>query len=174
MMMKKFFRVTPSNLGTPLYLISSNSRFFNSDTDLLPYIRGENTYTHPLEMSIKGKKKVDILPCCGYLALTVRVVDLLRRHQFTGWDSFPIKIDKPERVSGSVVGLVVKGRLGPSSKDYWSDISNWDGSDFAVHQYGFGVTVTERVIAAFEAEKITGAEWEPVNVIQGEAGDKEN
>jgi hypothetical protein len=82
----------------------------------------------------------------GPLAVSHRVVELLRAHGFSGWSTYPVLVFDPERgVVPGYYGLAVTGRCGPIDygrsqldgidtvlPDYvglYFDPDSWDGSD---------------------------------------------
>ena len=107
-----------------------------------------------------------------------RVFDLLRKHAFTGWSTFPVELlnDAGECIS-TYHGLVVYGRCGPRQKErsaliaklgpvgktievykgLFFDEHRWDGSDVFMPDDGTGlVFVVQEVRDALTAAKVKG------------------
>jgi hypothetical protein len=115
-----------------------------------------------------------------------RVIDLLRRHTFTGWSTFPVELlsDAGEHISG-YHGLAVHGRCGPRQKErsaliakpgpvgntiqvhqgLFFDEDAWDGSDVFMPDDGSGlVFVVQEVRDALTAAKVKGISLDRVDL----------
>jgi hypothetical protein len=104
-----------------------------------------------------------------------RVIDVLRREEATGWDTYPVRLrceGGPDIVD--CVGLAVLGRGDATRKTdeelvngAWPeiDIAAWDGSDVFMAPGMAYVFVTDRLADAFREAGLTNVEVRPVDVL---------
>jgi hypothetical protein len=119
----------------------------------------------------------------GLVLLSDRVLSCLREHGFTGWSTFPVRVEGKKRVMvEGYHGFVVTGRCGPfdtsrsqlvtkdplvpggrsyqMKRGLYFDPATWDGSDiFSPPKTAYWI-VTDRVREALQKAKFTNLKVE--------------
>jgi hypothetical protein len=130
------------------------------------YMRGDAAPNAPVPMEIHNTKKVDMFLCAGHFLASARVIELLRSHKLTGWDTYDIKVTNSRPDTPIIYGLVFRGRLGPYIPDDTINLSTWDRTDFCTFKLGYSPIITSRVKEVFEKENVKGTLYQPMKVMQ--------
>lgn len=152
--------------------------------------RGEFVPDEPVALEISsGTQAADFIWNSHILAVaSSRVVDILRRARFTGWKTFPVRIERRQQEISGYDGLAITGRAGEidevKSRVRWSDpdeqgrrailgmrglyfdTAKWDGSDFFIVGQGISAEVTRRVVERFRHERVTNCRFTPVREVE--------
>lgn len=160
-MPEKFFRFLPFTPSRQWYVKFGRAEAF----PFIQYFRGETLPPEPLQLQLFNTKRIDILTglAQGGVFVTERVVELLKKNKFTGWDLYPVHIATNQLDIPPIHGLVFKGRI--AGNPFIIDPKLWDGTDFCTYTLGETPIVTARVFDAFQSEKITGGTWEPFKTV---------
>lgn len=117
----------------------------------------------PVEFTLKGRKRLDAIFSSIYLFISERTRSLLESEKFTGWDTYPIKINSKRPITEPYYGFCITGQAKGFSSRLLSqldlfgfDEKTWDGSDFFVVEGNGSWIVTQRVFNAFKANEIEG------------------
>ena len=141
-------------------------------------LRGEIKRDVPIigQWAMGGAKPRDVVwtTWATPMLISERVVQILRDHQFTGWDVFPIQLlDKAGEPLPTYYFLQVHGRSGPRDpsksepfeeempgrwvprlRGLYFDPDTWDGSDIFLPEKTAFIVVTEPVKRALARAKV--------------------
>jgi hypothetical protein len=119
-----------------------------------------------------------------------RVLGILKLGEFTGWDTYPVKVFGKEGVPmPGYSGLAVRGRCGPIDRGLskkidkiypggvfpvwrgmYFDAATWDGSDvFMPAGNGGWIFVVEAVKRAFDKAKVKNVRFTPLDEVELES-----
>lgn len=155
--------------------------------------RGEQVPTEPIAFArAEGRRLLDLVGTTDAVLdlVSPSFVEALERHGFTGWATFPVRLDlgrKTEAASG-YVGLSVTGRCGPIDdalservtipppvprgealpglKGLYFARGTWDGSDVFTPEDRAAIFVTPEVKEALEEAGMTGIEFRRLSEIE--------
>ncbi len=188
----KLFELADPLANRPLRLgIVSDAVWLAIRDDVWSLYRGQLRLSEPLRLrAYMGGQATDFL-WSGYpplVCVSSRVVDLLREHGITGWDTYPVEVygRKGEPLPGyhgfAVTGpecrrdrsrsQILTRQAVPGGKPFqvykglYFDESHWDGSDiFLVRPFG-GIVVTEKVYRLFKRAKVSNVRFTPLTEVE--------
>lgn len=164
---------------------SVNSDYYN-------ILKGTVKPPEPFVYAVEsGRKCADILTTtlCVLEAFSHRFITLLREHNLSGWDSYPIVlVDKKGNEIGGYYGLIILGQCGevdksreevyirprpvPAGKEarmargmYFKD-DFWDGSDLFSPPGYFGLFISKRARDVIVSEKLSNCNIKTLSSIE--------
>lgn len=147
-------------------------------------LTGELTLGRPVRVTwdMGGSSPSDFVWTTNFapLIVSVRILDVLKEMQATGWDSYDVQlVGRDDREISGYGGLVVRGRCGPIQRErsvaipkefpggvfpvyrgYFFDEQSWDGSDVFLASGTLHIFVVERVVRALRGAGVTGVKFE--------------
>ncbi len=161
--MASFYMIHGYTTPTDWKLELKKETKYSSGSVLWEFFTLQKKPIEPVEFTLKGRKRRDAIYCGIYLFISERTRALLEREQFTGWETYPIKIDAKAPLAESYFGFCITGKAKgfsnrlPSQLDVFGfDEKTWDGSDFFVAEGNGSWIVSQRVFDTFKANKIEG------------------
>ena len=164
-----------------------------SEIDPFALTRGEWRPTNPILVQSKLESAVlnDIIWTSSVIPLILsrRVIDLLEKNRFTGWDTYPVTVyGKDGSVAPNYAGLHIVGRCGPIIPErsgrvmkqmpgrhgrlvefrvgWCFDETTWDGSDFFMASNYGGEWIHERVKQCFEDAHVSNVNFRRLDELE--------
>ncbi len=186
----KLFELADPLANRPLRLETYDDDWLLKNNNTWRLFRGQLKLTEPLKLrAYMGGQATDFLwsGLIHVVCVSSRVVDLLREHGITGWDTYPVEVygRKGEPLPGyhgfAVTGpecrrdrsrspIVDKPPPVPGGCGYrvykglYFDESQWDGSDIFLVE-GSKV-VTERVYSLFKRAKVSNVRFQRLTELE--------
>lgn len=167
---RRFHCIWPSPRPGDWYFEFPSALTRNEQAAVWRIVTGDDPLAQPPKLRLKGRNRLDVVLAHGlFLCANRRVVDLLEANAFTGWATFPLQVAAPKSFKDEFAGLMFRGKAGPllggsGTNTLRFDPRTWDGSDFFTFEGTRCKVVTARVVDVLRQEKVTGVEFDPVNV----------
>ncbi len=186
----KLFRLSDPLANRPLRLETYGEDWLTIE-DVWQLFRGQLKLRESLKLrAYMGGQATDFLwsGLIDVVCVSSRVVDLLREHGITGWDTYPVEVygRKGEPLPGyhgfAVTGpecrrdrsrsQILTRQAVPGGKPFqvykglYFDESQWDGSDIFLVRLTAGMVVTEKVYRLFKKAKVSNVRFTPLTEVE--------